>query len=146
MKTVFISIDNIGMLIEDTNMIRERVARELHVPFEQITVVYTHTHSSETVGDNPLVQSYKTILVNNVVHGAVTANKNLKRCEVGWGVTTGDVGVNRRERTSDGKAKMGTNIGGVVDKRIGMLAIRDAETKELSDFSILYGASECFKR
>ncbi|TPV45713.1 neutral/alkaline non-lysosomal ceramidase N-terminal domain-containing protein [Bacillus dicomae] len=133
MKTVFISIDNIGMLIEDTNMIRERVARELHVPFEQITVVYTHTHSGpETVGDNPLVQSYKTILVNNVVHGAVTANKNLKRCEVGWGVTTGDIGVNRRERTSDGRAKMGTNIDGVVDKRIGMLAIRDAETKKLS--------------
>ncbi|PFE21553.1 alkaline ceramidase [Bacillus anthracis] len=133
MKTVFISIDNIGMLVEDTNMIRERVASRLYVPFERITVVYTHTHSGpETVGDNPLVQSYKTILVNNVVHGAVTANKNLKRCEVGWGVTTGDIGVNRRERTTDGRAKMGTNIDGVVDKRIGMLAIRDAETKELS--------------
>ena len=133
MKTVFISIDNIGMLVEDTNMIRERVASELHVPFERITVVYTHTHSGpETVGDDPLVQSYKTILVNNVVQGAVTANKNLKRCEVGWGVTTGGIGVNRRERTSDGRAKMGINIEGVVDKRIGMLAIRDAETKELS--------------
>ncbi|MFJ8242421.1 neutral/alkaline non-lysosomal ceramidase N-terminal domain-containing protein [Bacillus tropicus] len=133
MKTVFISIDNIGMLVEDTNMIRERVASRLYVPFERITVVYTHTHSGpETIGDNPLVQSYKTILVNNVVRGAVTANKNLKRCEVGWGVTTGDIGVNRRERTTDGRAKMGTNIDGVVDKRIGMLAIRDAETKELS--------------
>ena len=133
MKTVFISIDNIGMLVEDTNMIRERVASRLHVPFERITVVYTHTHSGpETVGEQPLVRSYKTILVNNVVKGAVTANNNLKRCEVGWGVTTGDIGVNRRERTSDGRAKMGTNIEGVVDKRIGMLAIKDAETKELT--------------
>ncbi|MED3197445.1 neutral/alkaline non-lysosomal ceramidase N-terminal domain-containing protein [Bacillus toyonensis] len=133
MKTVFISIDNIGMLVEDTNFIREQVASRLHVPFERITVVYTHTHSGpETVGDDPLVQSYKTLLVNNVVYGAVTANNNLKLCEVGWGVTTGDIGVNRRERTSDGKAKMGTNIEGVVDKRIGMLAIRDVETKELS--------------
>ncbi|MCI4057979.1 neutral/alkaline non-lysosomal ceramidase N-terminal domain-containing protein [Bacillus cereus] len=133
MKTVFISIDNIGMLVEDTNMIRERVASRLRVPFERITVVYTHTHSGpETVGDDLLVQSYKTILVNNVVHGAVTANNNLKLCEVGWGVTTGDIGVNRRERTCDGRAKMGTNIEGVVDNRIGMLAIRDAETKELS--------------
>ncbi|AOY14350.1 alkaline ceramidase [Bacillus sp. ABP14] len=133
MKTVFISIDNIGMLVEDTNMIRKRVASRLHVPFERITVVYTHTHSGpETVGDDPLVQSYKMILVNNVVHGAVTANNNLKRCEVGWGVTTGDIGVKRRERTSDGRAKMGTNIEGVVDKRIGMLGIRNAETKELS--------------
>ena len=132
-KTVFISIDNIGMLVEDTNMIRERVASRLHVPFERITVVYTHTHSGpETVGEQPLVKSYKTILVNNVVQGAVTANNNLKLCEVGWGVTTGDIGVNRRERTSDGRSKMGTNIEGVVDKRIGMLAIRNAETKELS--------------
>lgn len=133
MKTVFISIDNIGMLVEDTNMIRERIASRLHVPFERITVVYTHTHSGpETVGEQPLVKSYKTSLVNNVVHGAVTANNNLKLCEVGWGVTIGDIGINRRERTSDGRAKMGTNIKGVVDKRIGMLAIRNAETKELS--------------
>ncbi|HDR6301114.1 alkaline ceramidase [Bacillus cereus] len=132
-KTVFISIDNIGMLVEDTNMIREQIARELHIPFERITVVYTHTHCGpETVGDHPLVKSYKTILVNNVVHGAVTANNNLSPCEIGWSVTTGDIGVNRRERTSDGRAKMGTNIEGVVDKRIGMLAIRNAETKELS--------------
>ncbi len=133
MKTVFISIDNIGMLVEDTNMIRERVVRRLHVPFERITVVYTHTHSGpETVGEQPLVKSYKTSLVNNVVHGAVTANNNLELCEVGWGVTIGDIGINRRERTSNGRAKMGTNIEGVVDKRIGMLAIRNAETKELS--------------
>ncbi|GAB6617001.1 MULTISPECIES: neutral/alkaline non-lysosomal ceramidase N-terminal domain-containing protein [Bacillus] len=133
MKTVFISIDNIGMLVEDTNMIRERVASRLHVPFERITVVYTHTHSGpETVCEQPLVKSYKTSLVNNVVHGAVTANNNLELCEVGWSVTTGDIGINRRERTSDGRAKMGTNIEGVVDKRIGMLGIRNAETKELS--------------
>ncbi|MDM5460971.1 neutral/alkaline non-lysosomal ceramidase N-terminal domain-containing protein [Bacillus cereus] len=132
MKTVFISIDNIGMIVDDTNIIRERVASELHVPVERITVVYTHTHSGpETVGDDPLVQSYKTILVNNVVQGAVTANNNLKLCEVGWGVTTGDIGVNRRERTSDGKAKMGTNIEGIVDKRIGVLTMRNAETEEL---------------
>ncbi|QWG62214.1 neutral/alkaline non-lysosomal ceramidase N-terminal domain-containing protein [Bacillus mycoides] len=132
-KTVFISIDNIGMLVEDTNIIRERVASRLHVPFEQITVVYTHTHSGpETVGDHPLIKSYKTILLNNVVQGAVIANTNMTPCEVGWGVTTGDIGVNRRERTPDGKAKMGINIEGIVDKRIGVLAMRNAETKELA--------------
>ncbi|MBK5426267.1 neutral/alkaline non-lysosomal ceramidase N-terminal domain-containing protein [Bacillus sp. TH30] len=133
MKTVFISIDNIGMLVEDTNIIRERVASELHVPFERITVVYTHTHSGpETVGNQPLVKSYKTILVNNVVQGAITANNNMRSCEVGWDVTTGDIGVNRRERTPDGKAKMGINIEGIVDKRIGVLAMRNAESKELA--------------
>ncbi|HDR7623438.1 TPA: neutral/alkaline non-lysosomal ceramidase N-terminal domain-containing protein [Bacillus mycoides] len=133
MKTVFISIDNIGMLVEDTTMIRERVASELNEPLQKITVVYTHTHSGpETVGDHPLIKSYKTILLNNVVQGAITANNNMRSCEVGWDVTTGDIGVNRRERTPDGKAKMGINIEGIVDKRIGVLAMRNAESKELA--------------
>ncbi|HDR7634723.1 MULTISPECIES: neutral/alkaline non-lysosomal ceramidase N-terminal domain-containing protein [Bacillus] len=133
MKTVFISIDNIGMLVEDTTMIRERVASELNEPLQQITVVYTHTHSGpETVGDHPLIKSYKTILLNNVVQGAITANNNMRSCEVGWDITTGDIGVNRRERTPDGKAKMGINIEGIVDKRIGVLAMRNAESKELA--------------
>ncbi|MGH0486452.1 neutral/alkaline non-lysosomal ceramidase N-terminal domain-containing protein [Bacillus mycoides] len=133
MKTVFISIDNIGMLVEDTTMIRERVASELNEPLQQITVVYTHTHSGpETVGDHPLIKSYKTILLNNVVQGAITANNNMRSCEVGWDVTTGDIGVNRRERAPDGKAKMGINIEGIVDKRIGVLAMRNAESKELA--------------
>ncbi|MBE7106656.1 alkaline ceramidase [Bacillus cereus] len=132
-KTVFISIDNIGMLIEDTIIIREQVAHELNVPFKNITVVYTHTHSGpETVGDDQLTKSYKTILINNVVKGAIIANDNMQLSEVGWNVTMGEIGVNRRERTSDRKVKMGINENGVVDKRIGVLAIRNYKTKELT--------------
>ncbi|WP_243526046.1 neutral/alkaline non-lysosomal ceramidase N-terminal domain-containing protein [Bacillus pseudomycoides] len=136
-KAVFISIDNIGMLIEDTITIREQVAHKLNVSFENITVVYTHTHSGpETVGDDNLVKSYKTILITNVIKGAVIANDNMQLSEVGWNVTTGEIGVNRRERTSDGKVKMGINENGVVDKRIGVLAIRNYKTKELTGIII----------
>ncbi|MEI4804426.1 neutral/alkaline non-lysosomal ceramidase N-terminal domain-containing protein [Bacillus sp. FJAT-51639] len=132
-KTVFISIDNIGMLIEDTVTIREQIANELNVPFENIMVVYTHTHSGpETAGDDELVTSYKTILINNVVRAAAIANDNMRLSEVGWNVTTGEIGVNRREKTSDGKAKMGVDVNGVVDKRIGVLAIRNDQTKDLT--------------
>ncbi|MBO1626285.1 neutral/alkaline non-lysosomal ceramidase N-terminal domain-containing protein [Bacillus arachidis] len=132
-KTVFISIDNIGMLIEDTITIREQVANELKVSFENITVVYTHTHSGpETVGNDSLVKSYNTILITNVIKGAVIANDNMQLSEVGWNVTAGEIGVNRREKTSDGKVKMGINIQGVVDKRIGVLAIRNDKTKNLT--------------
>ncbi|SFJ94995.1 MULTISPECIES: neutral/alkaline non-lysosomal ceramidase N-terminal domain-containing protein [unclassified Bacillus (in: firmicutes)] len=129
-KTIFISIDNIGMLIEDTVTIREQIANELNVPFENIMV--THTHSGpETVGDDKLIKSYKTILINNVVRAAVIANDNMQPSEVGWNVTIGEIGVNRREKTPDGKAKMGVNENGVVDKRIGVLAIRNDQTKDL---------------
>ncbi|PEA55149.1 alkaline ceramidase [Bacillus pseudomycoides] len=132
-KTIFISIDNIGMLIEDTIAIREQIANELNVSFENVMVVYTHTHSGpETVGDDELVTSYKTILINNVVRAAVIANDNMQPSEVGWNVTTGEIGVNRREKTPDGKAKMGVDVNGVVDKRIGVLAIRHDQTKDLT--------------
>ncbi|WP_141546674.1 alkaline ceramidase, partial [Bacillus toyonensis] len=79
-----------------------------------------------------LIKSYKTILINNVVKGAIIANDNMQLSEVGWNVTMGEIGVNRRERTSDGKVKMGINENGVVDKRIGVLAIRNYKTKELT--------------
>ncbi len=132
-KTIFISIDNIGMLIEDTVIIREQIATELNVPLENIMVVYTHTHSGpETVGDDKLIKSYKTVLINNVVKAAVIANDNMQPSEVGWNVTTGEIGINRREKTPDGKAKMGVNVDGVVDKRIGVLAIRNDQTKDLT--------------
>lgn len=132
-KTVFISVDNIGMLIEDTSIIRGKIATELSISFQQITIVYTHTHSGPaTVSDSEVVKAYKTILIKNVVEAAVKANENLQLSEVGWNVTTGDIGVNRREVTPDGKVKMGTNENGIVDKRIGILAIRNQTTQKLS--------------
>ncbi|MGG2016618.1 neutral/alkaline non-lysosomal ceramidase N-terminal domain-containing protein [Bacillus sp. S10(2024)] len=132
-NTVFISIDNIGMLIEDTVTIREQIANELNIPLENIMVVYTHTHSGpETVGDDELIMSYKTTLITNVVRAAVIANDNMQASEVGWNVTLGEIGINRREKTPDGKAKMGADVNGVVDKRIGVLAIRNDQTKDLT--------------
>ncbi|MBB6453848.1 hypothetical protein HNQ94_002299 [Salirhabdus euzebyi] len=132
-KTVFISIDNIGMLIEDTSIIREQIANELSIPFEGITVVYTHTHSGPaTVSNSEVVKAYKTLLIKNVVKAAVKANQHVQISEVGWNVTMGDIGVNRREETTDGKVKMGTNENGIVDQRIGVLAIRNQATQKLS--------------
>jgi Neutral/alkaline non-lysosomal ceramidase, N-terminal len=132
-KTVFISIDNIGMLIEDTSIIREQIANELSISSEEITVVFTHTHSGPaTVSNSDVVKAYRTILIRNVVKAAVKANDNVQLSEVGWNVTLGDIGVNRREETTEGKVKMGTNENGIVDPRIGILAIRNQATQKLS--------------
>jgi Neutral/alkaline non-lysosomal ceramidase, N-terminal len=132
-KSVFISIDNIGMLIEDTSIIRGQISNELSISSEEITVVYTHTHSGPaTVSNSEVVKAYRTILIRNVVKAAVKANDNVQLSEVGWNVTLGDIGVNRREETAEGKVKMGTNENGIVDPRIGILAIRNQATKKLS--------------
>ncbi|MCR8847960.1 neutral/alkaline non-lysosomal ceramidase N-terminal domain-containing protein [Rossellomorea sp. SC111] len=132
-KSIFISVDNIGMLIEDTSVIRERIAAELDVSYEKITVVFTHTHSGPaTVSSSEIVKAYKTILIENTVKAAVMAHERMHPSEVGWNVTLGDIGVNRREETADGKVKMGTNEKGVVDKRIGLMAVRHQQDHSLS--------------
>jgi Neutral/alkaline non-lysosomal ceramidase, N-terminal len=131
--SVFISVDNIGMLIEDTSAIRKRIAEELDISFDNIMVVFTHTHSGPaTVSSKELVKAYKTILIENTVKAAVMASERMQPSEVGWNVTLADIGVNRREETADGKVKMGTNEKGVVDKRIGIMAIRHQPDHSLS--------------
>jgi hypothetical protein len=136
-KSVFISVDNIGMLVEDTEVMRKQISKELEIPTEQIIVVYTHTHSGPaTASAKKSVKSYKDILINNVVKAAVLADKNLQPSEIGWNVTLGELGINRRENTPDGKVIMGTNPNGPVDKRVGILAIRNEKTKKLAGLII----------
>ncbi|KOP29024.1 alkaline ceramidase [Exiguobacterium sp. BMC-KP] len=125
--SIFVSIDNIGMLVADTDVIREGIARRLNVAKEQVTVVYTHTHSGPaTAGDEALIVAYKTILTQQVIATAVKASKAMQSVEIGWGVTQGKLGVNRREKR-DGQAVMGTDPLGVTDDRIGTLLIRRAD-------------------
>lgn len=131
-KTVILSVDNIGLLVADTTYIRDEIASQLHLSREQIMVLYTHTHSGpETEGLESLVQAYKVGLLQNCVQAAIQANDNLQTCHVGWGVTNGKLGVNRRELGPNGKVIMGTNLEGIVDPRIGVLAIKDEVSEKM---------------
>lgn len=125
--SIFVSIDNIGLLVADTDTIREGIADQLNLSREQITVVYTHTHSGPaTAGTEPLTVAYKTILTQQAIVSAVKASEAMQSVEVGWGVTSGELGVNRREKRK-GQAVMGTDPMGATDDRIGTLLVRRAD-------------------
>ncbi|AOT00488.1 alkaline ceramidase [Exiguobacterium sp. U13-1] len=129
--SVFVSIDNIGLLVGDTDTIREGIADRLDVSKKQITVVYTHTHSGPaTAGTEPLTVAYKTILTQQAIVSAVKASEAMQPVEMGWGVTSGKLGVNRREKIN-GHAVMGTDPLGVTDDRIGTLLVRRADNASL---------------
>ncbi|WP_064093466.1 neutral/alkaline non-lysosomal ceramidase N-terminal domain-containing protein [Rossellomorea aquimaris] len=124
-KTVLVSIDNIGLLIEDTLNIRNQIREKLKLPLEHIMVTYTHTHSGPATANNSqVVVSYKESLIKNTVKAAVKASENMDSSGIGWDVTHGQIGVNRREISSSGKVIMGTNENGVVDNRIGVLGMK----------------------
>lgn len=83
-ESVFVSIDNIGMLVEDTSLIREGIGKRLDMSKEKITVVLSHTHSGPaTASADPLVLAYKTLLIQQTVEAVVKANDNLGNGEVG---------------------------------------------------------------
>ncbi|WP_286950408.1 alkaline ceramidase [Exiguobacterium sp. UBA4551] len=125
--SIFVSIDNIGLLVADTNTIREGIADRLDVSKKQITVVYTHTHSGPaTAGTEPLTVAYKTILTQQAIVSAVKASETMQPVEMGWGVKQGKLGVNRREKIN-GHAVMGSDPLGVTDDRIGTLLVRRAD-------------------
>jgi len=129
--SIFVSIDNIGLLVADTDTIREGIADRLDVSKKQITVVYTHTHSGPaTAGTEPLTVAYKTILTQQAILSAVKASESMQSVEMGWGVTSGKIGVNRREKRN-GHAVMGTDPLGVTDDRIGTLLVRRADDASL---------------
>ncbi|MDE4085287.1 neutral/alkaline non-lysosomal ceramidase N-terminal domain-containing protein [Planococcus maritimus] len=136
-KTVLISIDNIGMLIEDTDEIRKQTADALKLTTNNIMVAFTHTHSGPaTAGNNPAIKAYRDQLISNAVKAAVLADKEKFTSEIGWKVSHADLGVNRRERTANGKVKMGVNDAGAVDPRIGLMAIRNGQTQQIGGLVI----------
>lgn len=136
-KAVLISIDNIGMLIEDTAEIRKQTAIALKIGIDNIMVVFTHTHSGPaTAGNNSATKAYKAQLITNAVKAAIFADKEKFTSEIGWTVGEADLGVNRRERMANGKVKMGVNDAGAVDPRIGLMAIKNKETEQIGGLII----------
>ncbi len=70
-----------------------------------------------------MIVAYKTILTQQAIVSAVKASEAMQSVEMGWGVTSGKLGVNRREKIN-GHAVMGTDPLGVTDDRIGTLLVR----------------------
>ena len=96
----------------------------------------THTHSAPEVGQFGLdkifmgeryqheVDSVYTVLVEQkLIEGIREARQKLSpaRLGVGWGFSQAN--INRRAKDIDGKASLGLNPDGPVDRRIGLLRI-----------------------
>ena len=96
---------------------------------------YTHTHAAPQVGppglsgiSSPDNKNYKddnytALLKRKLIEGIMEARQKLEpaRLGVGWGFSQAN--INRRALDIDGKATIGLNPDGPVDRRIGMLRI-----------------------
>ncbi len=111
-----VAIDHIGFMYSDSNMLRDEIGSRLGIKREKVMLCFSHTHSAPNISLEP---EYFRFMREQVLVGVSEAEKTLAPVKAAWGVTEADIGINRR------------NASGVIDKRINILKITDAQTEKL---------------
>jgi hypothetical protein len=127
----------------------DKVANELYSRYKIKPVNFwwsvTHTHSAPELGgpglgqvflgqryQHPIDTNYQAMVVQKLIDGIGEARKNLVPAKLGveWGYSQAN--INRRAIDVDGKASLGLNPDGPVDRRIGLLRIDKEDGKPLA--------------
>jgi len=124
--------------------IRHAMEESSGVPYDNIIVSSTHTHSGpvswHTPGNYPVDYDYLyNKLVPETAKAAADAVSSLRPAVMGVGVTQSDVGVNRRELTLDGKIILGQDPEGSYDPTMTVVSFREPDGKPIGNM-IHYGA------
>lgn len=120
---------------ELTVELRGIIAEATGIPFENIILSATHTHSAPNVAgfegwgdvDREFVDS---ILIPALKKCAAEAISELTPAEVAIGVCRSDVGINRRQHNVDGSISLGQNPWGCYDPNMTVLVFRSKESKK----------------
>lgn len=111
-----VAIDHIGFMCQDANLLRDEIGNKLGITREKVMLCFSHTHSAPNVSLEP---EYFHFLCEQVLIGVSEAERTIAPIKAVWGVTEADIGVNRR------------NAHGVLDRRVGILKVVDADTERL---------------
>ncbi len=116
--------------------VRELVARRTGIPGDNVMLCCSHTHSGPVVyvteevddGRRPYVD-----LLPYLIAGAVEEASHSLR-DARWGVGRGqaEIGINRRQRLSDGRVKIGSNPQGPTDPDVLLLRVEAADGEPLA--------------
>jgi neutral ceramidase len=113
--------------------IRSRIFARTGIPAPNVMLCCSHTHSgpvtfvSGAEGAWPERRAYLADLVELVVTAVVEADHSLKAAAWGVGRGRAEIGVNRRQRTSDGQIEIGENWRGAVDRDVLVLRVDTVE-------------------
>lgn len=111
-----VAIDHIGFSRNEANLLRDEIGNKLGIARDKVMLCFSHTHAAPNVSIEP---SYFRFLREQVLMGVSESEKNIAPIKAVWGMTEADIGINRR------------NEHGVLDQRVGILKIVDADTQKL---------------
>ena len=124
--------------------IRQAMAEASGIPFDNIIICTTHTHSGPVTrrspGEYPVDNDYLyNHLVPAAAKAAADAAASLRPALVGIGTTHSDVGINRRQINEDGSISLGQNPYGSYDPIMTVISFREPDGKPIGNM-IHYGA------
>jgi hypothetical protein len=111
-----VAIDHIGFSAPHAERLRREIGTVLGIARERIMLCFSHTHSAP---NDSLETAYFESVCSRVTAGVAQAAERMAPVCVAWGNAYADVGVNRRAGCD------------TVDRRIGVLKVVDAASREL---------------
>ena len=125
-RTALAVADIIGFDDHLVERIRQgAAAADLHP--SHVMLAATHTHSAPSIRClhrmAPVDPQAMERAAQGMIQAIVTAAKAAENAAIGAGFTTGSIGVNRRQRASDGRILLEPNPGGPVDRQVGVLRV-----------------------
>jgi hypothetical protein len=142
---VIVSTDICEFAPSEYDRVAEKVQKLYGVKPVNFWWTVTHTHSAPEVGPpglgtvflgdrfkHEIDPNYTPTLEKKLLDGIGEARKNLMPAKLGIGWGFSQANINRRAVDVDGKASLGLNPDGPVDRRIGLIRIDYADGKPLA--------------
>ncbi len=136
-RLAIIACDLLYLRSDEVHAVRAAVARLTDIPADHVVVACSHTHygpltdltrSTETTQVGP----YLANLVHLLAGGVALARSRLVPCLLGVGHGEVRIGINRRERTPDGKIILGQNPNGPYDPGVTVLRVDTVDHRPLA--------------
>lgn len=128
---VLLTLDLVVLFQAVTDRVRSRIASQLDLkscnlngmPEDAVMVLSIHNHYGPLTMDgfgeiNPRVQSYLDELEEKLVCAALSASTDMHPAKICAAKGTSGIGINRRERTSDGHIVIGNNPNEPIDREL----------------------------
>ena len=145
---VLTSGDNIAAIVAadlvefgDTFSLRERIAREIGIPADQILITASHDHNAPRAGavspgaiarvGGPETLTYTKVVYDQIVDVIRQAKETLQPAKFGVGTGTADVNMNRDAFTPEGW-RIGENPEGPSEKTVWVVKFEDLSGKPIA--------------
>ena len=139
-KIAIVACDIIFIQSPDVDQIRRDVAEAIGTDFSYVLINCSHTHCGPTLPSfmsegepqREMQLNYVANLKRLLTGCAWGANRSLEPARVGVGTGAAHIGINRREKDTDGKIFLGENPDGPMDPDVGVIRIDDLQGKPLA--------------